>query len=62
MRKIWKYFVDLYDIDNHEEVAVLKKIGLDVRQAKRMVQDRHEWQGFVWGNTWGIAQRMNPRP
>ena len=25
----------------------LKKRGLDVRQAKRMVQDRCEWQGFV---------------
>ena len=28
----------------------LRKRGLDVRQAKRMVQDRSEWQGFVRGN------------
>ena len=28
----------------------LKKRGLDVRQAKIMVQDRSEWRGFVRGN------------
>ena len=28
----------------------LKKIGLDVKQAMRMVQDRREWWGFVRGN------------
>ena len=32
----------------------LKKRGLDIREAKKMVQDRSEWQGFVRGNTWGI--------
>ena len=31
----------------------LKKRGLDVRQARRMVQDRSEWRGFVRGNAWG---------
>ena len=25
----------------------LKKRGLDVRQARRIVQDRSEWRGFV---------------
>ena len=25
----------------------LRRRGLDVRQARRMVQDRSEWQGFV---------------
>ena len=40
----------------------LRKRGLVVRQARRMVQDRSEWQGFVRGNTWGIARGMNPRP
>ena len=30
----------------------LKKRGLDVRQARRMVQDRSEWWGFVRGNAW----------
>ena len=28
----------------------LMKRGLDFRQARRMVQDRSEWQGFVMGN------------
>ena len=30
----------------------LRKIGLDVRQARRMVQDRSEWRGIVRGNAW----------
>ena len=38
----------------------LKKRGLDVRQAKRMVQDRSEWRGFVRGNAYIVARRMNP--
>ena len=28
----------------------LRKRGSDVRQARRMVQDRSEWRGFVRGN------------
>ena len=28
----------------------LKKMGLDVRQARIMVQDRSVWRGFVKGN------------
>ena len=27
----------------------LRKRGVDVKQARRMVQDRSEWQGFVRG-------------
>ena len=38
----------------------LRKRGLDIRQARRMVQDRSEWWGFVRGSTWGIAHGMNP--
>ena len=38
----------------------LKKRGLDIRQARKMVQDRREWQGFVRGNAWGVAQGMYP--
>ena len=38
----------------------LKKIGLDVRQARRMVNDRSEWLGLVGENAWGVAQGMNP--
>ena len=34
----------------------LKKRGLAVRQARRMVQNMSEWRGFVRGNTWGIAR------
>ena len=37
----------------------LKKIGLDVRQSRRMVHDRSDCQGFVRWNAWGIAQWMN---
>ena len=38
----------------------LRKRGLDVRQARRMVQDRSEWQGYVIGNAWGVGQGMTP--
>ena len=34
----------------------LRKGGLDFRQAKRMVRDKSESQGFVGVNAWGIAQ------
>ena len=37
----------------------LRKRGLDVRHARRMVQDRSEWRGFVRGNKWGVARGMN---
>ena len=39
----------------------LKEGGLDIRQARRMVQDMSEWWRFVRGNAWGIALGMNPR-
>ena len=38
----------------------LKKRDLDVRKARRMVQDRNEWEGFVRGNAWGVVRGMNP--
>ena len=38
----------------------LKKRGLDVRQARRMLDDRIVWRGFVRGNAWGVARGMNP--
>ena len=28
--------------------------------SKKRVQDRSEWQGFVRGSAWGVAQGMNP--
>ena len=37
----------------------LRKRGLNIRQARRMVQDRSEWQGFVRGNAWGVGRGMN---
>ena len=40
----------------------LRKRGLDVRQARKMVQGRSEWRGFVRGNEWGVAWGMSPRP
>ena len=33
----------------------LKNRGLDVRNARRMVQDE-----FMKGNAWGVARGMNP--
>ena len=39
----------------------LRKRGLDVWQARRMVQDRCEGWGFV-RSACGIAWGMNPRP
>ena len=38
----------------------LKKRGLDVRQARKMVQEWCEWRGFMRGNAWGVAREMNP--
>ena len=38
----------------------LMKKGLDVRQARRLVQDRSEWRGFVWGNVLGVPRRDEP--
>ena len=34
----------------------VRKRGLDVRQARRMVHGSSEWWGFVRGNAWSIAQ------
>ena len=45
----WKRWIDTLK-------KCLRKRGLDVRQARRMVQDRSEWLGFVRGS----AQGMNP--
>ena len=38
----------------------LRKRGLDDRQARRMVQDKCEWRGFVRGNILGMPWEMNP--
>ena len=38
----------------------LRKRGLDVRQAGRMVQNKSEWHGFVRGSAWSIVWGMNP--
>ena len=37
----------------------LKKIGMNVGQARRMGYDKNEWREFVRGNAWGIAWGMN---
>ena len=37
----------------------LKKMGLDVRQARIMVHDRSVWWGVVRGNACGVARGMN---
>ena len=38
----------------------LKKTCLDIRQEKRMVQDRSEWQEFIKGTARGVAWEINP--
>ena len=41
--RLWKRWLDTVK-------GCLQKRFLDVRQARRMVQDRIEWRGFVRGN------------
>ena len=38
----------------------LKKRGLDVRQARRIVYVRSVWREFVRKNEWGVAWGMSP--
>ena len=49
----WKRWIDTMK-------KYLRKRGLDVRQARRMVQDRNEWQRFLRGNAYGVAWGMKP--
>ena len=37
----------------------LRKRSVDVKQARRMVHDRSEWQGFVKGNAWIVARGIS---
>ena len=46
----------------NDTVECSRKRGLDVGQARRMVQDKIEWRGFVRGNAWGVDRGMNPGP
>ena len=43
MGRPWKRWIDTMK-------EYLRKRGLDVRQRRRMIQDRSEWLGFVGGN------------
>ena len=52
MGRLWKRWID--------NVKDWRKRGLDVRQTRRMLQDRSEWQRFVSGNAWGIVHGMKP--
>ena len=36
----------------------LRKRGLDVRQARRIVQDRGKCRDFAKGNAWGVVRGM----
>ena len=38
----------------------LKKRGLDVKQARKLVHERSVGWGFVRGNAWGVALGKNP--
>ena len=46
--RLWKRWIDTVK-------ECLKKRVLDVRQARRMVQGRSEWLGFVRGNACSVA-------
>ena len=48
----WKRWIDTAK-------ECLRKRGLDVREPRRMVQDRSEWWE-IEGNAWDVAQKMNP--
>ena len=52
--RVWRRWVDTLK-------DCLRKRGLDVRQTRKMMQDRSKWLGFVRESVWGIAG-MNPRP
>ena len=45
--RLWKSWNDIMK-------ECLKKWCLDVRHARRMVQDKSEWWKFVRGNAWGV--------
>ena len=45
--RLWKSWIDT--------VKDCLKKGLDVRQARRMVQDRSEWPKFLRGNAGGCS-------
>ena len=49
----WKRWIDTV-------MKYLKKRGFDIRQERRIVQDRTEWWGFVRGNACGVIRGMNP--
>ena len=49
----WKRWIDIVK-------DCLRKRGLDVRQARKRVQNRNVWLGLVRGNVWGVARLMNP--
>ena len=46
---LWKRWTDTVK-------ECLRKIGLDVRKARRMVQDRSDWRRNVRVNAWGVAR------
>ena len=49
---------------NTEEIDIVKeclrKRGLDVGQARKIVEHMSQLRGFVRGHAWGVPQRMNP--
>ena len=44
----WKRWIDSVN-------DCLKKRGLNVGQARRVVYERNEWREFYRGNAWGVA-------
>ena len=38
------------EVNQFHEGVKKKRVGLNVGQARRIVYDRNEWQGFVRGN------------
>ena len=50
----------VYAGDDDTVMECLRKRGVDVRQARRMVLERSQWREYVRGNAGGVAQEMNP--
>ena len=52
--RLWQRWIDAVK-------EYLKKRGLDIRQARKIIQDRSEWRGFVRKyNACGVTQETNP--
>ena len=65
LKKYIKKCAGKYSVSRPRKILIdtmkdcLRKRGLDVKQARRMVQGRSVWWEFVRSNAWGVALEMN---